>query len=170
MSDVLAAGSYGCVRTGGFYAWLIRLGTRSKYNHAFVVMDSVGRIIEADPGGARWAHISDYGNDCKVFNTTEQLTDEQRTKICDKAQVLLGTPYGWTDIVRLSLRCLGLQWRWLTQRADDEKAMICSQLVAACGQAAGVDWLCGREAPAAVTPGDLADRLTTFPRVWSSAD
>jgi uncharacterized protein YycO len=152
----LVPGSYGCVRTGGWQAWLIRVGTRSKFNHAFVVMTSDGHIIEADPGGARWARISDYGNDCKVFDTAEELTEEQRTKICFKAELLLGTPYGWLDIARLALRCLGLRWRWLTRRADEERAMICSQLVAACGAAAGVDWLCGREAPAAVTPGDLA--------------
>jgi uncharacterized protein YycO len=158
-----APGSYGCVRTSGLYAWLIRVGTRSRYNHAFIVMDSVGRVIEADPGGARWAHLSDYGTDGMVFDTAEQLTPEQRQRVCDKAQILLGTPYGWTDIARLSLRCLGVNWGWLTQRADDEQAMICSQLVAACGEYAGVDWLCGREAPAAVTPGDLASRFTVHP-------
>ena len=152
-----APGSYGCVRTGGFYAWLIRVGTRSHFNHAFIVMEN-GRIIEADPGGARWAQLSDYETDSKVFDTRDVLTDEQRQRVMYKAEVLLGTPYGWTDIVRLSLRCMGLQWQWLTRKADNEAAMICSQLVAACGQAAGLDWLCGREAAAAVTPGDLAAR------------
>jgi hypothetical protein len=105
-----------------------------------------------------------------VFDTAERLTPEQRQRVCDKAQILLGTPYGWTDIVRLSLRCLGLQWQWLTKRADDERAMICSQLVAACGEYAGADWLCGREAPAAVTPGDLADRMITFARLPGRPD
>lgn len=153
-----APGSYGCVRTGGFYAWLIRVGTRSRFNHAFVVMQD-GAIIEANPGGARWARLDDYGTDCKVFDSADTLTDVQRQKVMTKAVALLGTPYGWTDIVRLSLRCMGVQWSWLTRRADDERAMICSQLVAACGDAAAADWLCGREAPAAVTPGDLAHRI-----------
>lgn len=150
-------GSYGCVRTGGFYAWLIRFGTRSKFNHAFVVMRD-GKIIEADPGGARWARIDNYGNDSKVYDTGDVLTEAQREQIMDKAVALLGTPYGWTDIVRLSLRCLGVNWSWLTKRADEERAMICSQLVAACGDAAGADWDCGRSCPAEVTPGDLAKR------------
>lgn len=162
----LTPGSYGCVRTSGWQAWFIRVGTRSKFNHAFIVMDTAGRIIEADPGGARWAHISDYGNDPKVFDDGEQLTLQQRQQVMAKAQVLLGTPYGWLDIVCLAARCLGLRWQWLTRRADDEKAMICSQLVAVCGEAAGVNWLCGREAPAEVTPGDLADRLTVFPQLF----
>lgn len=149
-------GTYGCVRTGGFYAWLIRVGTRSAFNHAFVLYAN-GQIIEAAPAGARWAQLTDYSDKQIVFSH-ETMTDAQRQHVIDKAITLLGTPYGWTDIARLALRCAGVQWRWLTVRADNERAMICSQLVAACGQAAGLDWLCGREAAAAVTPGDLAVR------------
>lgn len=152
----MTPGQYGCVCTGGFFGWLIRVGTRSHYNHAFIVMDG-DQIIEADPKGASWGQLSDYANDAVVFST-DVLSAEQVSLIQNKAVVLLGTPYGWTDIARLSLRCLGVQWRWLTRAADNERAMICSQLVAACGAAAGVDWTCGREAPAAVTPGDLANR------------
>lgn len=153
----MTPGQYGCVRTKGFYAWLIRVGTRSHYNHAFIVMDG-GQVIQADPQGAAWGQLSDYEHDAVVFST-DALSPEQRAAVMNKAVVLLGTPYGWTDIARLALRCLGLQWRWLTQAADNERAMICSQLVAACGQAANVDWLCGRESAAAVTPGDLAHRI-----------
>lgn len=150
-------GSYGCVRTHGLAAWLIRVGTRSGFNHAFIVMDE-DRVIEADPGGARWALLSGYSTDRVVFDTGDDLSPEQRQLIMSKAVALLGVPYGWLDIFRLSLRCAGLRWSWLTRAADEERAMICSQLVAACGQAGSADWLCGREAPAAVTPGDLANR------------
>lgn len=151
-------GTYACVRTRGLYPWLIRVGTRSKYDHAFIICDD-GQIIEAQPGGARWAQLSDYDGELVVFDTAEPMTQAQRIAVVSKAITLLGTPYGWTDIARLALRCLGLQWGWLTKAADNERAMICSQLVAACGAAAGLDWQCGREAPAAVTPGDLAHRI-----------
>lgn len=153
----MSPGTYACVRTGGFYAWLIRTGTRSHYNHAFIITDFNGGIIEADPGGARRSNISAYGTDDIVF-CTDKPTEKQVAQILTKAETLLGTPYGWTDIARLALRCLGLQWGWLTRAADNERAMICSQLVAACGDSAGLDWNCGREAAAAVTPGDLATR------------
>lgn len=154
-------GTYACVRTGGFYAWLIRVGTRSKYNHAFLVVDEYGGIIEADPGGARRAMLADYRADAIVFDVNELITDEQRARVVAKAEILLGTPYGWTDIARLALRCVGVKWGWLTAAADNERAMICSQLVAACGDYAGLDWDCGRGNPAAVTPGDLAARIAT---------
>jgi hypothetical protein len=154
-------GTYACVRTGGFYARLIRWGTRSTFNHAFIVVDDQGGIIEADPGGARRNNISAYGTDTMVFDVNEPVTDDERARIIAKAETLLGTPYGWTDIARLALRCTGLRWGWLTAAADKERAMICSQLVAICGDSAGLDWNCGRGNPAAVTPGDLARRLVT---------
>jgi cell wall-associated NlpC family hydrolase len=140
------------------YPWLIRVGTRSEFDHAFVVVGG-GQIIEAQPGGARWAELSDYEGQLLVFDSEEPVTPAQAKRVIDKAITLIGTRYGWTDIARLALRCLGVQWRWLTQAADNERAMICSQLVATCGAAAGLDWLCGREAAAAVTPGDLATRI-----------
>lgn len=154
-----APGSYGVVATHGFYPWLIRIGTHSRYNHAFLVVDDQGGIIEADPGGARRSTITAYAGN-PILYSNDPMTLSQRNAAITKATVLLGTGYGWLDITRLSLRSLGLQWNWLTTAADNEKAMICSQLVAACGQAAGLDWNCGRENPAAVTPGDLANRIT----------
>lgn len=162
-------GCYGVVRTHGFYPWLIRTGTRSKFDHAFVVCDG-GRIIEAEPSGARLADISEYDGYDVLYNTGEPLTDVQREALVNEALTLLGTPYGWTDIVRLALRTLGIQWSWLTRRADDERAMICSQIVARCGEAAGVDWNCGREAPAAVTPADLANRPGMQSWPWQGTD
>lgn len=143
---------YECVRTSGFYAWLIRTGTRSPYNHAYLVFQN--QIFEADPGGARWRNLDEYGTD-QVIRGPE-LDGPQTAAALRKAHALEGTPYGWLDIARLALRTLGLQWGWLTRAADEERAMICSQLVAALGEAAGVDWLCGRETTAAVTPADLA--------------
>jgi uncharacterized protein YycO len=155
-------GTYACVRTGGFLPWLIRLGTRSSYNHAFIVVDDT-RIIEADPGGARWNTLDAYAGHQLVYNNNEPITDDQRKQVVARAETFIGTPYGWTDIARLSLRSLGLNWAWLTARADKDKAVICSQLVAICGDSAGLDWNCGRDTPAAVTPGDLAARIARQP-------
>ncbi len=151
-------GTYACVRTRGFYAWLIRKVTRSEYDHAFVICDS-DQIIEAAPSGARWARLSDYAHQ-QILISADPMTDAQRIAVISRAVTLLGKPYGWTDIVRLALTAADIRWVWLTRRADNEQAIICSQLVAVCGQAAGIDWLCGREAPAAVTPGDLAARIS----------
>lgn len=149
-------GCYGVVRTGGFHAWLIRTFTRSAYDHAFIVCDG-GQIIEAEPGGARWGRLAEYAGH-GVLISADPMDAEQRVIVVDEAIRLLGVRYGWLDIVRLGLATVGIRWKWLTRRADSERAMVCSQIVAACGQAAGLDWLCGQESPAAVTPGMLAKR------------
>jgi len=158
----LLPGTYVCVRTHGFVPLSIRLFTRSPYDHAFIYAGD-GRIIEAQPGGCREVPLSTYAGYPMLADTDESLTDEQRKRVVAKATALLGVPYGYLDIVRLGLSALGLRWRWLTRAADNERAMICSQVVAACGQAAGVDWLCGQGSPAAVTPGMLAARNTMRP-------
>lgn len=152
-------GSYGCVKTHGFYPWLIRAGTRSEYDHAFIIVDDRGGIIEAEPGGARRSNLAEYTNYDMIFNTVDVPSEEQRRRIVSKAETLIGTPYGWTDIARLALHDLGVNWPWLIAAADNERAMICSQLVAVCGAAGGMDWSCGKENPAAVTPADLATRI-----------
>lgn len=159
-------GTYGCVHTGGWEAQLIRIGTHSHYNHVFLVVDNSGGIIEAAPGGARHNNITAYGTD-NIIYSRDQLTPDQQKRAVAKAETLIGTPYGWTDIARLSLHALGINWHWLIAAADNERAMICSQLVATCGEAAGLDWNCGREAPAAVTPADLANRILTTPAAAS---
>jgi uncharacterized protein YycO len=155
-------GTYACIRTGGFYGWLIRIGTRSKYNHVVLITDTHGSIIEGAPGGARRSNLTAYGTDTILY-APDTLTPEQQQRAIAKAETLIGTPYGWLDIARLSLHALGINWHWLIRAADNEKAMICSQLVATCGEAAGLDWNCGRESPAAVTPADLANRATPIP-------
>jgi len=149
-------GGYVCVKTRGVYAWLIRKLTGSEFNHVAVIgFDD--NLFEAEPGGARKRPLSEYDGYEMIFSP-DVLTPKQQVQVVAKAEALLDTPYGWTDIARLGLRCMGIQWAWLTRAADVERAMICSQLVAACGESAGLDWNCGRESPAAVTPGDLAER------------
>lgn len=153
------AGSYGVVKTGGFFALVVRILCRSRFDHAFIVIDDLGGIIEAEPTGARTNNIGVYAGLPMLINSGETLTDQQRALVADAARHYLGTPYAFLDIVRLALASLGIRWRWLTAEADDENAMVCSTLVAATGVKAGLDtWLCGEPSPALVRPADLAKR------------
>lgn len=168
----LRPGDYGVVRTTGFIAWCIRVLTRSAFDHAFIVIGADGNgdydIVEAEPSGARYAKLSEYADYTVLFNTGEPLTDAQRAAIVNAAHDLVGTPYGFLDIVRLGLMLtIRRAPKWLTERADAERAIICSQLVAMCGHTAGVDWLCGQSTTAMVTPGMLARRIIT--RGWDRA-
>jgi hypothetical protein len=142
-----------------FIGLAIKLFTSSKYCHAFILV-APGRIIEARPGGAALADLSEYDG-MPILWSHDALTPEQREKIVDAAYKTLGTPYGYLDILALGLLRLGLPYHWVFRRVLSERTDICSQLVAICGEAGGDNaWLCGKLFPELVTPGDLARRIS----------
>lgn len=151
-------GQYGCVKTRGIIAWLIRLATRSWCNHVFVVIGG-GRIIEAEPGGARVADLSEYAG-CRVsFNDGDRMTAGQRNRIVTAAVGMIGDEYNYLAFGADALASLGWTWRWLFKLArQDHKVMLCSQMAARCGLEGRMDWLCGHRAAVYVTPADLAAR------------
>jgi hypothetical protein len=149
-------GSYICVATPGFGAWLIRKGTHSWADHAFIVVDDVGGIVEAMPGGVRKASITEYsGRRMQIFT---EGTAAQRDKVVWAALGMIGRPYDDLDLVDIGLECLGLHPKLLTQWVARRHSVICSQAVALCGKAAGLDWSCGLTDLAEVTPALLAAR------------
>lgn len=161
-------GSYFVVRTHGFVPWVIRRATHSWADHAGVVTDPDGGIVEAEPGGARRGHLSEYAG-CRIaVNLGEVMTDVQRDRVAVAALGMVGVAYNDLDIADLGLEALGAHWRRLARWASDDGELICSQLVAKAGQAADVDWLCGRDNPVQVTPADLARRPTMQP--WTCPD
>lgn len=155
-------GDFGVCRTNSFIAWVIRKFTRSTVNHAVVYVGN-GEVVEAQPGGARkrkvnlqdftWSHVN--------------LTDEQRTTVRAKALMLRGVPYGYEDIALIALGLLGVRWKWVLNRLDDEDTMICSQLVAVCYAEASIR-LCPGKPYYLTTPGDLLDVIDheTIPVWW----
>ncbi len=159
-------GDYCAVSTPWFLRWhglpvpdifgiLIRIGTRSWYCHAFIYV-SEHTIIEAQSKGASLADPAKYAK-CKKVWSKDALTDQQRIEIIANAKSFLGRPYGFLDILYLSLATLGFQWNWLLKRVENQKRLICSQLVALAGEDAGVDaWLCKKTNACLVTPADLA--------------
>lgn len=155
-------GDFGVTATGGTAAKLIRWGTQSSVNHAFVVIGG-GYIIEADPGGAKVNHLSNYPH--AIFSTGSiSLTDVQRLAIVDAAHDLLGTPYGWPDIVCIALaqrRLGGLMTSSnpIAKRISREDRLICSQLVDKAYELAGVHLFTDGRLPGLVSPGDLLDLI-----------
>jgi hypothetical protein len=149
-------GQFGVVRTNGIVAWGIRLGTRSQVNHAFLVLDDNGTIIEAEPQGARLSHLSHYPD--AVMSHLE-LTPEQQQHVVAAGRALRDTPYNWLDIVGLGLLSLGLRWRWLQTRAQSSKTLICSQLVDRVYDLAGIHLYDDGRPDGEVTPGDLLTLL-----------
>lgn len=158
------AGRYGVVKTFGWVPWLIRRATHSQFDHAFVIVED-GAIVEAEPGGVRLGHLSEYYGNRIAINSAEDMTVAQRTAVVATAKQMIGKPYGDLQIVEDGLESLGWHWRWLLNRAAGDGEVVCSQLVALAGQAAGLDWRGGADSTTEVTPAHLARRPGMTP--WS---
>jgi len=154
-------GGYGCVDTGGgFLPNAIKALTHSPVDHAFMVLDDKGTILEAEPGGAKIGNLSEYAHREQVFSTDTVLNGTVKpAEMLAFASSLVGIPYGFTDILYLGLE-LGPGWRpkWLLNQVIDERTMICSQLVAHFGAHFGVNWNCGQKYDQLVTPAMLYNR------------
>jgi len=144
-------GDFGLVRTPDLMGALIRLGTRSPANHAFIYVGA-GNIVEAAPGGARVRSVAEYGD--RVRWSSIALTPAQRVLVVDAARSLVGRPYGFLDIAALALASFGLPTGWVERRVARCTGLICSQLVALAYEAAGIELSPG-DTPATTTPADL---------------
>jgi hypothetical protein len=155
-------GTYAVVDTRGFVPAAIRLATRSPMSHAFVCIGN-GRTVEAGASGAYIGWLDYYQAHAShiYFNDEEPLTDDSRVKICDKALQLVQNRvgYGFLDIAGLAINSLtGHYPSHLLEEVEEEKRLICSQLVARCYTAGGIDLAKGRP-DATVTPADLFLRI-----------
>lgn len=151
----MARGDFLVVRSTGWAARLIQIGTRSRWNHAAIDVGN-GQLVEANPNGVQRKPVTEYGTDQYVTSRLE-LTDSQRDDIVAYAVRAIGTPYGWVDIVALALVAVGIRPGWLDRYAARTDRLVCSQLVAYAYAAAGCP--VSSADPWTVTPGDLADVL-----------
>lgn len=150
-------GDFGLSITQGNLGWWINLGQAfirdsSRYTHAFIVADDK-HVIEAQSVGAVKGRLQGYlGN--AVFSQLD-LTDEQRARVVEEAEKLIGTPYSWLDYLSIGLLHFGLRPKWLRKYIADTGHMICSQLVDEAYRRAGIHLFADGRDPADVTPGDL---------------
>jgi hypothetical protein len=158
-------GDYGVQRTHGFTARAIKVATRSKFSHAFVV-DYDGNVIEATPNGVKRnaLGVRDAIYSTDVVNTSA----DERRQIVSNAAALIDTPYGWLDILSIGLLQYGIKPKIVRDRVARLDRLICSQVVdlAFSGDrdhfdmqfAQGVHLFADRRLSMDVTPGDLAKR------------
>lgn len=144
-------GDFGVVRTNGLAARLIRFGTRSTVNHAFVYVGD-GVIVEAQPGGAKLSPASDYPD---AIWSSMDLDTHARGSISHHAEQLVGTPYNWLDIAALALACYGIRSHAIDRRIERMDRLICSQLVDRAYELAGEHLFNDGRLPSEVTPQDL---------------
>ena len=160
-------GDFAVVRTNGWVAWLIRVFTRSPYNHAFAYFGD-GKIIEANPppwsgrsgpprpNGVQFADLSKYDG-CKQLRSDRPATDEVRERVVTRLRAQLGLEYGFLDVAAIALSTFGI----VTDKLDDPDSRFCSQVIAIAWAQAG-DPLTTKS-PNRVTPGDLAQVILGHP-------
>jgi hypothetical protein len=152
-------GDFCVVATPGIMARLIRLVTRSTVNHAFILVE-VGRIIEADPGGARVVLLANYDGLPQTWSDMD-LSPTVRAAIVDHALDHVDDPYSWVDDACIALtRIFGVHVPpWVRTRLDDPKRLECAQLVDVAYLEAGVHLFSDGRLPGDVAPSDLLDLI-----------
>jgi hypothetical protein len=130
------------------------------YQHVFVVLPD-GQLVEAMPGGADVARLSEYDDREVTYVSPEGLTDAQRTAICEAARKYQGIPYSFLDYVALAAHRFHLPVPGLRRYIESTGHMICSQMADRAYLDAGVRLFDDGRWPGYVTPMALADLLAT---------
>ena len=161
-----AAGTLFVLRSGGFVGWAIRLMTRSRVNHAGVCLGN-GDTVEAQAAGAVRKQEQDKAGvnmGTALHDYIEACAPGRGRLIAAEAEMMLGTPYGFLDLVALAWASLKddpseppAKPNWWQARVMTEEKLICSQLVDQACLCAGVHLFTDGRLPGQVTPGDLAE-------------
>jgi uncharacterized protein YycO len=152
-------GDFGLTQISGHVGRAIRVGQWlngdgfSDYEHAFVYLGH-GGIVEAEPGGARLAPLSEYNARSIAWY---RAPDDKGDRIGAIAGMLIGTPYSFADYAAIAaVRLhLPLSSKLLHNYVANSGHMICSQLVDEAYKRAGVQLFDDGRLPGDVTPGDL---------------
>ena len=140
-------------RFGTLMCALIHLTTRSKWNHAAIILDEKMNYAEATNKGVI---VSAYGSSLdEVMKIPVTYDDEEdRFTACNWAAARVGTRYGFWQAFMCGANNLLVGLGLIIKRTD---AVICSEL---CGESL---WRAGHPAitkdPALISPGDLAEAL-----------
>lgn len=154
-----------------FMAKVVQYGTDSAVNHAGVYVGN-GKVVEAQPGGARYADLSLYQGDGTIWAEGLFLPYEDAGwLVADEAVRMIGTPYGYKDILAIALaqprfeRLFGVDlidnfvdWEdqpWWVKRLARKDRLICSQLVDEAYRLAGIHLYNDGRLSQLVSPGDL---------------
>jgi hypothetical protein len=161
----------GCGLTGYMFAAAIQWATASDYNHAGIYVGN-GQIVEATPSGARITDVSNYQNGHTLWSQGLHLTSAaQRERVALEARNLVGTKYGYLDIIALALAQKRLgghvnalrgmdQQPWWVRRMARTDRLVCSELVDYAYYLAGVHLFDDGRPFQLVAPSDLAQLIT----------
>lgn len=143
--------------TFSFFTWMIHVATRSRWNHAALVVEvdpMHGPIVaEATAEGVKYTPLSETTDRTWVHHPTYDDEEDRLTAI-SWASARVGVRYGYLNAFFCGLNNILVGFgrgRFVIKKTD---AIICSELVAEALTRAGHDF--GKD-NSQVSPGDLAD-------------
>jgi uncharacterized protein YycO len=131
---------------------LIHLTTRSRYNHAAILLDA-DTYAEAVNKGVVLSELGSSTDEVVQIPVTYD-DDEDRFTACNWAAARVGTRYGYGQAFMCGLNTVMSGLGLVIKRTD---AVICSELVSESLLRAGHPAI--NKDPALMSPGDLAERL-----------
>ncbi len=159
-------GTIGLAKIGGALGAAIRAGQAlsgdlSMWTHAFVVVDDE-RVIEAQPGGARYASLDHYMQPGQAVFLVGwyELNEAQVRELQAHAERLIGTPYSFLDYLSLAALSVGVKLPLTRRRVQSSGHLICSQLADLMLLNLGVHLFDDGRLSMDITPGDLHIRWT----------
>lgn len=147
------------VRTRTLAGWVIRWFTRSPYSHAGIIVDRDGGTVEAKASGAVRGHLADYRGCPMLVGAPVPLTPGERRAIVTAAVSLLGTPYGWLDLLSLAALQYGIRPKFIRDRVARYDRLTCAELTDQAYRKAGIHLFADGRPCMDVVPGDLARLL-----------
>ena len=149
----LKPGNFIVTTGGGFIDRLIQFSTMSKWNHAALVIDSKGTVIDVIGTGIRKLPLSTFSqNDYHIVNV--EMSDEDRKQVVAYAAFMLKkhAKYGFVTIASIVLKIL--THSRLVIKLDG--TLICSEFVANALAEGGVIW---DKDTSLITPADLYNKF-----------
>ncbi|MGW1194744.1 hypothetical protein ACWD4B_02620 [Streptomyces sp. NPDC002536] len=137
------------------------------YEHAFLVLPG-GKLLEAEPGGARIRPLEEYTHSRVLYVYPPGLTGQQRVAVCAAAGRYVGVPYSFLDYGAIAAHRFRLPLPGLRRYVASTRHQICSQLVDQCYQDAGVHLFADGRWPGYVTPMALYGLLARGEQVLAA--
>ncbi|MFE7246063.1 hypothetical protein [Streptomyces sp. NPDC057580] len=128
------------------------------YEHAFIVLPD-DQLIEAEPGGAQVAPLSEYDDREVLYVSPAGLTPAQREAIVSCALKYRDVPYSFLDYAALAAHRFHLPVPGLRTYVESTGHMICSQLCDQAYKDAGIQLFDDGRWEGYVTPMDLYNQL-----------
>lgn len=136
------------IRFGQFIRYHGKMKPFSTWNHAAMIVDEEGTIIEAVGRGVRYAHIDEYKN-VEYYLVNTKLNSQSRNQAVAACKSFIKDKYGWFTIVSIAIELItGIKLQFSLNNS-----MICSAVV---GQSLWAGGVIFNRNPYQMMPADLA--------------